>query len=176
MYFDLRTAALSAVADRCVRRLAGTNCHGFESQKSSKFSWGQTGGHELRSLKLSFVINAMLIRFRSCKRTSPSKIVENQSSERCLSADCLTYVSHKALPDTPLTNSTIRESLRQNCRTRVSHRRHSGLWRRGAIYQYRVRVSLDLRCLVGATHINRSLRTASFTEAVRLVRTIAFEI
>ena len=58
----------------------------------------------------------------------------------------------------------------------VSHKRRCGLWRRGAVYQYRVRVPADLKSLVGATHINRSLRTTSFTVASRLVRTMAYEI
>ncbi|WP_431357982.1 DUF6538 domain-containing protein [Sphingomonas glacialis] len=50
----------------------------------------------------------------------------------------------------------------------VLHKRHCGLWRRGAVYQYRVRVPADLKSVVGATQIDRSLRTTSFTVASRL--------
>ncbi|WP_152639801.1 DUF6538 domain-containing protein [Sphingobium bisphenolivorans] len=58
----------------------------------------------------------------------------------------------------------------------MSHRRHCGLWRRGAVYQYRVRVPVDLIDRIGRTHINRSLKTASFSVATRLIRKVAFEI
>ena len=62
------------------------------------------------------------------------------------------------------------------CRTTVSHKRFTGLWRRGAVYQYRVRVPQDVRPQLGRTHVNRSLRTSSYTEAVRLARKAAFEV
>lgn len=51
-----------------------------------------------------------------------------------------------------------------------------GLWRRGAVYQYRTRVPADLIEIVGKPRINRSLRTASLTAARRLVRATAYEI
>jgi integrase len=63
-----------------------------------------------------------------------------------------------------------------NCYTQVSHRRPIGIWRRGAVYQYRVRVPRELNPLVGRTHINRSLGTTSITIARRLARSVAFGI
>ncbi|WP_434404598.1 DUF6538 domain-containing protein [Sphingobium sp. DN12] len=58
----------------------------------------------------------------------------------------------------------------------VSPKRPQGLWRRGAIYQYRVRVPHDLIGSVGLTRVNRSLKTSSFHEAVRVARRVAYEI
>jgi len=51
-----------------------------------------------------------------------------------------------------------------------------GLWRRGAVYQYRVRIPRELVPLFGKTHLNRSLKTAARPEAVRAVRKVAHEI
>jgi integrase len=58
----------------------------------------------------------------------------------------------------------------------VLHNKHVGLWRRGAVYQYRVRVPQALVTVLGKREINRSLKTTSFRDAVRTVRRIAFEI
>jgi hypothetical protein len=58
----------------------------------------------------------------------------------------------------------------------VSPKWPCGLWRRGAIYQYRTRVPADLLTVVGAARINRSLKTASLTVARRLARAAAYEI
>jgi len=60
---------------------------------------------------------------------------------------------------------------------RLSHRRRpTGLWLRGTVYQYRVRVPVELRERLGQSHVNRSLRTSSYTDAVREARRVAFEI
>ncbi|WP_232479977.1 site-specific integrase, partial [Sphingomonas sp. TX0522] len=58
----------------------------------------------------------------------------------------------------------------------VSHRLPSGVWRRGAMYQYRVRVPADLRQVIGSSHINRSLRTASLAVARRSAKVMAYQI
>jgi integrase len=58
----------------------------------------------------------------------------------------------------------------------VLHSRHVGLWRRGAVYQYRVRVPRTLVGVLGKREINRSLKTTSFNDAVRAVRKVAFDI
>ena len=59
----------------------------------------------------------------------------------------------------------------------MSHRRRStGLWLRGTVYQYRVRVPVELRQRLGRSHVNRSLRTSSYAEAIRMARRVAFEI
>ncbi|WP_420853325.1 DUF6538 domain-containing protein [Sphingobium estronivorans] len=44
----------------------------------------------------------------------------------------------------------------------MSPRRHTGLWRGGAVYQYRVRVACDVVGLTGRSRISRSLGTASY--------------
>jgi len=72
----------------------------------------------------------------------------------------------------PKVGSTVSDHLiipAPNCSTVVSHKRFSGLWRRGAIYQYRVRVPTNLRQTIGATHVNRSLR-AYFAKVGQLLR------
>ncbi|WP_380785617.1 DUF6538 domain-containing protein [Sphingomonas sp. R86521] len=56
----------------------------------------------------------------------------------------------------------------------MSHRRQSGVWRRGAVYQYCVRVPQDLCSLVGRSHINRSLGTTCIAVARRLARGFAY--
>ena len=58
----------------------------------------------------------------------------------------------------------------------MSHNRYTGMWLRGAIYQYRVRVPADLRAVVGTTHVSRSLRTASLTVARRLAKIAAYDM
>ena len=44
------------------------------------------------------------------------------------------------------------------------------------MYQFRVRVPADLRAVIGSSHVKRSLRTDSHSQAVRLSRKVAFEI
>ncbi|WP_371128227.1 DUF6538 domain-containing protein [Sphingomonas sp. YR710] len=108
--------------------------------------------------------------------TRNHKIVENQSFKQRSRRGCPTMALHSTPVKAGSTHSNITANGQPDCYTRVSHRHHCGLWRRGAIYQYRVRVPADLRQVLGKVEINRSLRTASFTVATRLVRTIAFEV
>jgi len=51
-----------------------------------------------------------------------------------------------------------------------------GLWLRGAVWQFRTRVPADLQAVLGRTHINRSLRTSNYPDAIRAARKVAFEI
>uniref|UniRef100_UPI001B7FD1AE site-specific integrase n=1 Tax=Novosphingobium acidiphilum TaxID=505248 RepID=UPI001B7FD1AE len=51
-----------------------------------------------------------------------------------------------------------------------------GLWLRGSVYQFRVRVPADLAGVVGRNHVNRSLKTDSRSLAVRLSRKVSFEV
>ena len=51
-----------------------------------------------------------------------------------------------------------------------------GLWLRGAVWQFRTRVPPDLQGVLGRTHINRSLKTSSYPDAIRAARRVAFEI
>jgi integrase len=57
----------------------------------------------------------------------------------------------------------------------VYHSRGFGVWRRGLIYQFRVRVPHDVRAVIGRTHISRSLKTDSLTVANRLAAQCALE-
>ncbi len=108
--------------------------------------------------------------------TSPHKIVEKQSIERLPARDCSPKVSPSAGVESNITPSKETENWTARCGPKVSPRRYTGLWRRGAVYQYRVRVPCDVITLVGKSRINRSLGTASFSEAIRLARKIAYEM
>jgi len=85
-------------------------------------------------------------------------------------------VSHTTAAAHGLTDCPHEDFSGTGCRTTVYHKRLSGLWRRGGIYQFRVRVPADLVPIVGKTHINRSLGTASYHAALAKGRAIAFEI
>ncbi|CAN0342536.1 unnamed protein product, partial [Phaeothamnion confervicola] len=67
-----------------------------------------------------------------------------------------------------------------NCSTRLSHigsnHRFRGLWRRGGVYQYRVRVPVDLVTVIGRSHINRSLKTNSLREAQRAMMAVGHDL
>ncbi|WP_162792262.1 site-specific integrase [Novosphingobium sp. P6W] len=69
------------------------------------------------------------------------------------------------------------ESRPQLWVTNVGHKRSiRGLYRRGSIYQFRVRVPVELREVIGSSHVKRSLRTDSLSLAVRLSRKVASEV
>ncbi|CAO3448881.1 Integrase [Azospirillum largimobile] len=55
-------------------------------------------------------------------------------------------------------------------------RRPTGLWLRGAVWQFRTRVPADIQAVLGRTHINRSLRISNYPDAIRAARRVAFEI
>jgi hypothetical protein len=57
----------------------------------------------------------------------------------------------------------------------VYHTRGFGVWRRGSIYQFRVRAPHDVRAVLGRTHLSRSLRADSRTVANRLAARCALE-
>ena len=52
----------------------------------------------------------------------------------------------------------------------------SGLWRRGAVYQYRVRIPTISRQVLGGVKSTGRCSTTCFPDAVRIVRKVAFEI
>ena len=108
--------------------------------------------------------------------TTLQKSLKNQSFKPRSRADRRTTVSHTPVLDAGISPSDHSVSYSLDCRTQVSHRRPNGVWRRGAVYQYRVRVPQELNPLVGRTHINRSLGTTSITVARRLARGVAFGI
>ena len=62
------------------------------------------------------------------------------------------------------------------CGTTVYHKRLRGIWRRGAIWQFRVRVPADIVAAVGKTHINRTLGTAAYPDALARCRIVTLEI
>ena len=108
-----------------------------------------------------------------------SENVEKQSFLEMAATNCSTQVLHNGGSESRLNNcdSTIIDD--KNCSTRLYHRRRkslSGLWRRGAIYHYRVRVPVDLAGSLQKTHISRSLRTTSIIDARRVVRKIAYDL
>lgn len=51
-----------------------------------------------------------------------------------------------------------------------------GIWRRGNVWQYRIRVPSDIRSILHREFINRSLKTAYYGEALRRVRTVSYDI
>ncbi|MED5547709.1 MAG: site-specific integrase [Pseudomonadota bacterium] len=89
---------------------------------------------------------------------------------------CSTTVYHTSIPEDGVTYGESSVFSTPKCSTTVYHKRLSGLWRRGGVYQFRVRVPADLVALFGRTHINRSLRTASYRDALATARTISMEI
>ncbi|WP_144428142.1 DUF6538 domain-containing protein [Azospirillum thiophilum] len=90
---------------------------------------------------------------------------------------CDTALSHAASAESPPSPSKSAVSARPGCRTSLSPKRRSmGLWLRGAVWQFRTRVPADLQAVLGRTHINRSLRTSSYPDAIRAARRVAFEI
>jgi len=54
--------------------------------------------------------------------------------------------------------------------------RVAGLYRRGNVWQYRVRVPMDIRLILNREFIRRSLKTADYGEALRRVRTVSYDI
>lgn len=58
----------------------------------------------------------------------------------------------------------------------MSPKRLPGLWRRGGIYQYRVRVPVDLIGVLGTARINRTLGTASYRDALLNARIVALDL
>ncbi|WP_353960765.1 DUF6538 domain-containing protein [uncultured Novosphingobium sp.] len=104
------------------------------------------------------------------------KIAEKQAFKGSAHPNCSTQLSHSRAREAGLSSSNSKIIQRSQYSTALSHKRPLGLWRRGAVYQYRVRVPLDLVTVVGRTHLNRSLKTARREEALRAVRKVAFEV
>jgi hypothetical protein len=125
---------------------------------------------------LSFKVIWLAALFDAPKRTILPKIVEEQSPTGKLCPDRHTRVLHSVGAKGGLKASNHIQKQSSDCYTVVLHSRHAGLWRSGAVYQYRVRVPHPLVTVLGKREINRSLKTTSFSDAVRTVRKIAFEI
>jgi integrase len=109
--------------------------------------------------------------------TTIQKSSQNQSFRLHSGPDCSPRVSPNALPDHGLRHSDCTGSGEANCSPEVSpNELPCGMWRRGAVYQYRTRVPADLIAIVGRHRINRSLKTASLSVARRSVRATAYDI
>lgn len=117
-----------------------------------------------------------MAQFDAPKRTTIPKIVVKQSPTGKLWPERHTRVLHSVGGKAGLKALNGSEKCPSDCYTTVLHSRHVGLWRRGAVYQYRVRVPHALVGVLGKREINRSLQTTSFNDAVRAVRKIAFDI
>lgn len=102
---------------------------------------------------------------------------QKSANQRAHSRACDTKASSRDAPKSSLTPSNRATNRRRDCSTRSSYQPSArGLWLRGAIYQFRVKVPVDLRDALGCVHVNRSLRTDSRSLAIRLARKAAFEI
>ena len=107
----------------------------------------------------------------------PIDLAGKSAPNRASDPVCDTALSHTASAESPQSPSKSAVSARPGCRTFLSpKRRPTGLWLRGAVWQFRTRVPADLQAVLGRTHINRSLQTSRYPDAIRAARRIAFEI
>ncbi|WP_420708932.1 DUF6538 domain-containing protein [Erythrobacter sp. WG] len=113
-------------------------------------------------------------------RSSPPQHPEKHrktASGQAKSRVCSTGVSYNRDADSRITLSDRSKNRRADCHTRLPYNPPArGVWLRGAIYQFRVRVPADLRDALGCVHVDRSLRTDSRSLAVRLSRKVAAEV
>ncbi|WP_373487266.1 DUF6538 domain-containing protein [Blastomonas sp.] len=107
--------------------------------------------------------------------TSFSKPSEIQHLGNAHAVTCSTSVSHDGSSSHGLNDCRDGESSAIRCDTTVYHKRLRGIWRRGGVYQFRVRVPADLVVAIGKTHINRTLRTASYPDALGRCHLMALE-
>ncbi|MEE4452254.1 DUF6538 domain-containing protein [Novosphingobium resinovorum] len=90
---------------------------------------------------------------------------------------CATNAAYLDAQKLSATLSNRSKKRHPGCCTRSSYEPSArGLWLRGSIYQFRVKVPANLREAMGCAHVNRSLRTDSPSLAIRLARKAAFEI
>ncbi|WP_425411657.1 DUF6538 domain-containing protein, partial [Novosphingobium acidiphilum] len=90
---------------------------------------------------------------------------------------CDTKLLHNDASDFDLKYRNHSGNRSKPCGTNLTHNRSvRGLWLRGSVYQFRVRVPADLAGVVGRNHVNRSLKTDSRSLAVRLSRKVSFEV
>ena len=101
----------------------------------------------------------------------PNKTVEKQRSLDAGDERCLTMVSHKGGVRHELKRSHHTVIPIVSRRTSVYH--IPGLWRRNGVFQYRVRVPIDVVATLGTTHLSRSLMTTDWRAARRAVHETA---
>lgn len=91
--------------------------------------------------------------------------------------DCNAQMSDRGGTKSPATLSNRTEDRLEDCHTSSSHQRSErGLWLRGSMYQFRVKVPVDLRDALGRVDVNRSLRADSRSLAIRLSCKVAAEV
>ncbi|WP_366409656.1 DUF6538 domain-containing protein [Novosphingobium sp. 17-62-19] len=113
-------------------------------------------------------------RSNSSQHTEKQPKAANQQADSCA---WVTEVGHNRTPDDGLTLSNRLKNRPQQWVTRLGHERSvRGLSLRGSIYQFRVRVPVDLRDAIGRSHVKRSLGTDSLALAIQLSRQVAAEI
>lgn len=109
--------------------------------------------------------------------TNPFDFVQTNAHDGASGLGCDTPLSHTVAGESSSTPRKHSQKPSSSCRTNPSHRRrNTGLWLRGTVWQVRIRVPADVRESVGRTHVNRSLGTSVYAEAVRKARTVAGEI
>ena len=87
-----------------------------------------------------------------------------------------------SIPANPQKSSGLRcpdhhTTLSHRPRTRRSQRRRpTGLWLRGAVWQFRVRVPQDVRSKIGKSEMSKSLGTSNYRDAIGQARKVACEI
>ena len=108
--------------------------------------------------------------------TNPQKPLESQHFSHAGDQTCSTSVLHTTPSPNDLSHCLSAGFSGIRCGTGVYHKRLSGIWRRGAIYQLRIRVPADIVTIVGKTHINRTLGTASYRDALKRCRLLTSEI
>ncbi len=93
-------------------------------------------------------------------------------------------MSHTGAADAPLSVSERTKNSHLNCRTNLPHKRvahgrkhrSTGIWLRGAVWQYRVRVPSSIVQAFGKGWVSVSLKTSDYRVAVQRARRAAFEI
>ncbi|WP_373369168.1 DUF6538 domain-containing protein [Sphingomonas citricola] len=121
--------------------------------------------------------NDLSAHLRTLWGTTPQKLSEDQSLRPQSRPDCNPRVSPKTFLDPGLSHSGCEKSGEASCSPEVSFNGlPCGLWRRGAVCQYRTRVPADLIASFGKPRKNRSLKTTSLATARRSVRPTAYEI
>jgi len=108
--------------------------------------------------------------------SSASNTIEKQQFSPRSGADCRPMVSPKSHPEYVASYCDNMIITPTTCRPSVSPNRHRGMWLRGSVFQYRVRVPWDLVAVLGTERINRSLGTSSPQDAKRALRAKAHEI
>ena len=93
-------------------------------------------------------------------------------------------MSHTGAAESAISVCNRGTNRRADCNTSLSHKpvahrqkhRATGIWLRGAVWQFRMRVPCEVVAAVGRKFVNRSLRTSDYREAIRQARIVAFEI